>query len=151
MVNEIILDYFKNYYGKFPIDKLKAEIISKGYSEFEVNEALKTIMQSEANSEKKEEPIENQIDRIKKEIKPTEEEPKFKKIPSEPIIKTPKKKKKVKPVKVKTDKLKKIKTKKKEAKVWPWILLLVVLGIIGIIILNYYGINVLGFNLFRMI
>ena len=145
MVNETILNYLKSYFNKFPIEKLKEEIISKGYTAEEFEEALKIV------SPEKEMP------------KPLEEKPEFKRIPSQPVP-TKKKEKQIKEKKTKPVKEKKTKVKPestlipkraregtRKAKAWPWILLLIVLLAIGVIILNYYGISVFGFNIFRLI
>ena len=40
MVNETVVSYLKNYGDKYDLDDLKKEIVSKGYSEAEFNEAL---------------------------------------------------------------------------------------------------------------
>ncbi len=40
MVNEIILNYLRQYKGKFSVEDLKREILNKGYSENEFNEAF---------------------------------------------------------------------------------------------------------------
>ena len=143
MVNETVLNYLKSYSNEFPIEKLRAEIISKGYTTEEFEEALKIV------SPKKE---------IKEMPEPVEKKVEFKRIPSQPI---PTKKKmkeqktdtlkgtrnKEKPIKEKKTKVK----QERKAKVWPWILLLIVLLAIGVIILNYYGTSVFGFNIFRLI
>jgi len=141
MVNEVVLNYLKSYFGEYSIDKLKEEIVSKGYSEKEFDEALNEIK-----------PIEE-----KKIIeKPVKHKPQFKKIPPQPVrekkVKEPrmKKEKKRKVRKEKLSKINKPVKEKKKAKVWPWILLLIVLAALGVIILNYYGTSVLGLNIFRV-
>jgi len=40
MVNQTIVEYLKNYSSQFPIEQLKQKIISSGYSEQEVNDAI---------------------------------------------------------------------------------------------------------------
>lgn len=43
MVNQIILDYLRNYKSQFPIDTLRQKILSAGYSQQEVDEAISVI------------------------------------------------------------------------------------------------------------
>ena len=149
MVNEVILNYLKNYLEVYPTEKLKEEILSKGYSEEEFNEALILITKTK------------EVNENPKEIVP--KKPEFKKIPSQQVTKKKKEKKqkvkKEKQINMKKEKIVKEKNTQipkraregtRKAKVWPWILLLIVLGIIGVIILNYYGTNVFGFNIFRI-
>ena len=40
MVNQVVLDYLKKYSGSYKLEDLKKKIISSGYSEYEVEEAI---------------------------------------------------------------------------------------------------------------
>lgn len=73
MVNQIIVDYLKNNKDKYPIEALKQQIISSGYSETEINEAVEALKLPE---EKKVEEIKTET--IKKESFVIHEEKKFK-------------------------------------------------------------------------
>lgn len=43
MVNQIIYDYIRNYYGIYRIEDIKTKILSSGYSENDFNEALAAL------------------------------------------------------------------------------------------------------------
>lgn len=119
MVNQIIIDYLNSYKDKYPIEGLKKEIISKGYTEEDFNEALTFVTGS-----KSDENFGKDLEKIGKW-----------KIPE------PENNKKEKPQKTKK--------KMSKAKVILLIFfVLLLLGIFSIIALNYIGISFFGFNLF---
>lgn len=43
MVNTVIANYLKSYGGKYKLEDLRSQIISKGYTEAEFNEALEVF------------------------------------------------------------------------------------------------------------
>ncbi len=53
MVNTVVLNYLREHRGKYNIDDLKKEIISKGYSEFEFDDALNELKKQELISQVK--------------------------------------------------------------------------------------------------
>ena len=56
-VNRVVLEYLKNYSGKYPLEALKNQIISAGYSEKDIENALhflgKSARESKEDGEKK--------------------------------------------------------------------------------------------------
>lgn len=53
MVNTVILSYLREHRSKYDIDDLKKEIISKGYNEFEFDDALNELKKQELISQVK--------------------------------------------------------------------------------------------------
>jgi len=119
VVNQIIVDYLNSYKDKYPLEGLKKEIVSKGYSEEDFNEALTFVTGS-----KSDENFGKDLEKIGKW-----------KVPEQNLNK------KGKP--------KKTKKKLSKAKVILLVFfVLLLLSIFGIIALNYIGIPFFNFNIF---
>lgn len=72
MANQIVLDYLKKYADKYKLEDLKKKIISSGYSNDDVNEAIKILGLEPKKEERK------KIDLTKQNILPVSQD----KIPS---------------------------------------------------------------------
>lgn len=118
MVNQIILNYLNSYKDNFPIENLKQEILSKGYTEEDFNEALFFV-----NASKSDENFGKDLEKIGSWKMPE-----------------PNNSKKQKPQKKKSMSKGKI--------ILLIFFVLILLGIFGIIALNYMDISFFGFNFF---
>ena len=81
MVNQIILNYIKTYYGKYPLEALKKKVLASGYKKEELDEVLRILglekkeaeqrVEQKVSEEKKEEKIEVKTGTEKEEKKET--------------------------------------------------------------------------------
>lgn len=156
MANNIIVDYLRENRVKYNIFNLKKEILSKGYSEEEFNEALRFLDNkeiSESNAVKKAVDGDGKNEEFGFHPKLIEDgkNQAFGVAPKLPVKQGINKNEKYKDLNEFTNKKDKPK-KGKWFKIFFWILVsLLFLGALGLLILNYLDIKVFGFNLFEYI